>query len=560
MANVYATKTGNWTDNTVWNTGAQPTSADDVYANNFTVTINTSPTILSCRNTAATGITAGGGFTASNGMTLTCTGSGLIAANTNCLSVALSAGQACTVASTVTGSSTGFGYGISCNNHQGTLNVNGNIIGGAFSSNNTYGLGIVNSSGTFNITGNVTGGGSASANNGVNSSGGLPVINITGDVSGGARGVGINIPAGTLNISGSVTGGGASAAFGVTNAATCTIIGAINGGSGEAGVNNTSTLTHTGAAYASTAAAAIGAGSVGQITTLTGPLVCTGGTGVLAAASGVNPCQALRWFPVDTALSTFTYTMKGAAASGSPSSRPDRVMALPEGYNAGYPAASNVRSGTTFGPSGIYSGSCAVPAAGSVALGVAVDNTTGTAVLTAANVRTAVGMASANLDTQLSSIPSSVWSAGTRTITGGTVDTLTNAPSVPSAATIASQVRTELSTELARIDVATSTRLAPSGTLARVTLTDTTTTLTNAPNVPSAATIASQVRTELATELGRIDVATSTRLAASGYTTPATAAANATAVRSELTPELARVANCATVATTGQQIQDALTN
>ena len=85
-----------------------------------------------------------------------------------------------------------------------------------------------------------------------------------------------------------------------------------------------------------------------------------------------------------------------------------------------------------------------------------------------------------------------------------------------------------------------------------------TTTLTNSPDVPTEAEIAAQVRTELATELGRIDVATSTRLAASGYTTPPTAAANATAVRSELTPELARVANCATVATTGQQIQDAV--
>jgi hypothetical protein len=203
--------------------------------------------------------------------------------------------------------------------------------------------------------------------------------------------------------------------------------------------------------------------------------------------------------------------------------------------------------------------------------GVPVDNTTGTATVSAASIRSALGMASANLDTQLApltnldatvssrlatsgytappsvgDIATAVWAAAARTlttaidnsatiaaavwgyatgrtITGGTVDTLTNAPSVPSAATIASQVRTELTTELARIDVATSTRLAPSGTLARVTLTDTTTTLTNSPDVPTEAEIAAQVRTEL-------------------------------------TPELARVANCATVATTGQQIQDAVTN
>ena len=46
-------------------------------------------------------------------------------------------------------------------------------------------------------------------------------------------------------------------------------------------------------------------------------------------------------------------------------------------------------------------------------------------------------------------------------IEGGTVTTLTNAPSVPSASAIASQVRSELSVELGRIDAATSTRATP---------------------------------------------------------------------------------------------------
>ena len=37
MAIVRAVKTGVWSDTTVWNTGSLPTSADDVYSNNFTV-------------------------------------------------------------------------------------------------------------------------------------------------------------------------------------------------------------------------------------------------------------------------------------------------------------------------------------------------------------------------------------------------------------------------------------------------------------------------------------------------------------------------------------------
>jgi hypothetical protein len=51
-----------------------------------------------------------------------------------------------------------------------------------------------------------------------------------------------------------------------------------------------------------------------------------------------------------------------------------------------------------------------------------------------------------------------VWSHSSRTVTGGTVDTLTNAPTVPSAAAIASQVRTELSVELGRVDASISSR------------------------------------------------------------------------------------------------------
>jgi hypothetical protein len=126
------------------------------------------------------------------------------------------------------------------------------------------------------------------------------------------------------------------------------------------------------------------------------------------------------------------------------------------------------------------------------------------------------------------SVATAVWSASTKEITGGTVTTLTNSPDVPTEAEIASQVRTELSVELGRIDAAVSSRLAPSGTLATVT------TLTNAPTVPTAAAIADEVRVELATELARLDAPVS------GATAPS-AATVATAVRSELATELARV-------------------
>lgn len=63
----------------------------------------------------------------------------------------------------------------------------------------------------------------------------------------------------------------------------------------------------------------------------------------------------------------------------------------------------------------------------------------------------------------------------------------------------------------------------------------------NTTTPPTAAANASQVRTELTTELNRIDASISSRLAAAGYTAPPSASSNATAVRSELTTELARI-------------------
>lgn len=410
MANVYATKTGNWSDVTVWNTGALPTAADDVYSNNFTVTIDISPTVLSISNLGVTGITPGGSFSLSNGITLTANING---GKTTCLSFTTttatvignviggydavgssssnfginhnSAGTL-NVIGNVTGGPVGSGggslnHGIACNS-SGILNVTGNVIAG--NRGNNHGI-LNNSAGTVNISGNVSGSTITNANAIFNNSSG--VVNIIGSVTGGAASAILNQSIGTITITGSVTGSGVSA---IVNSSTgaITITGDVNGGPGGSGFTNSSsgTVTHIGSAFASASAPAIGVGSASQVTILTGPLVSTSGTGVLAAASGVNPCQALRWFVKDTALSTFTYIMRGATASGSPSERPERVLALPEGYAAGYPLPSDVRAPVTYGPAALYTGTCAVPDPSSVVAGVAVDDTVGTAFINPADV------------------------------------------------------------------------------------------------------------------------------------------------------------------------------
>jgi len=68
------------------------------------------------------------------------------------------------------------------------------------------------------------------------------------------------------------------------------------------------------------------------------------------------------------------------------------VTLVPSTSAGDYPSAANVRSGTSYAY-GALTGTCAVPAAGSVANGVSVDATTGTAVLTSAAAQSACNSA-----------------------------------------------------------------------------------------------------------------------------------------------------------------------
>jgi hypothetical protein len=315
----------------------------------------------------------------------------------------------------------------------------------------------------------------------------------------------------------------------------------VTGGYAETGITNASsaTLTVNGTCQSSTVQPAIGIGSTAQITRLSGPFL-------LGASGNINPVQAASWRWAPTQIPTY---LEVATSGGSTKRNMYTADNMPSG---GYPTVGNVRQSTVYGPSSEFTGSLAVPAAASVALGVAVGSSIGTAILTEANVRSAIGLSSANLDTQLMAIPAAVWSAATRTltstipsaadvasavwsaaartITGGTVDTLTGAPSVPSASAIAASVWSA------------ATRTITGGTVD---------TLTGAPSVPSASSIAASVWSAAVRTItgGSIDNAPSSAPAADVV---------ASAVRSELSPELTRLANCATVDTTAATVQDAL--
>jgi hypothetical protein len=62
MAVRWAVQNGNWSNTATWDGGTLPTSADDVYADGKTVTIDQDVTVLSIRNDQRIGGTSGGNF------------------------------------------------------------------------------------------------------------------------------------------------------------------------------------------------------------------------------------------------------------------------------------------------------------------------------------------------------------------------------------------------------------------------------------------------------------------------------------------------------------------
>jgi len=290
MATITATKSGNWSDTTVWDLGRAPVDGDLVqavsYVIDFDVDINQPSTVLNATS---------GYFRYNGGATRNVTAN----ANLGTHSTA----------------------GLIQNSAVGTLNFYGIVVGGSGSS--AYGA--------------------------------------------------MNYAAGTMTVT-TATGGSGSNAYGAINnaAGTMTVDLAVGNDYGPGGTHPYST---PGVSANNT---------VGQITQV---------KRVRFGAHGQSPIVGAVQMVVDASNEgVFVTNYSGGTRTLTPS-----------GASAQFPATSDVRSGVSY-DNGDKIGACAVPAASNVAVGIAVGNTTGTAVLTVAGVRTAVGLASANLDTQLAAI------------------------------------------------------------------------------------------------------------------------------------------------------------
>ena len=633
MATARAIASGNWSATGTWNGGVLPGNGDTVYSNGFTVTIDQNVDIGGANNPIvnAGSFVSGQWYEITTSGTTTFTSIGA-AANTvgtifQASGVGSGSGQAraratlTTATNTPAGATTGggnftmsTGYNITTDLRPGTshcLTVTGgsvtlsNLVLVQSSSTNANNL---NNSGSGTITFdacNITltsasqsfiasnsGTGSLHLRNGsslicpsvfgsgvTNSSvSGSVVCDLITMTGGGNSGSPItNSNTGSVTISNSIITGGGSACFGVNNTSSGTVTisnSTINGGSTNVAVQNAAagTLICTNCTFTAIASvAAISSTNASATNRFSGSFI--------SSVNGTQPINAPKWILGAQPLNAYIQHARDGVTANSF----DRYYTSDNSTALNQAAPTDVRSGVVYGIGASQTGRLTVPARGSVALSVNYgpsmpftatrSGTTATATLAYSyplvvgdtitvtgssnsewnstytiasvvsgtsvtfvvpNTHSATAGTGANMQTtgtavlDPAAVASAVWGAASRTITGGVVDTLTNAPSVPSASAIASQVRAELGTELGRIDAAISSRLAPSGTLATVT------TLTNAPSVPTPSQIASQVRTELSTELGRIDAPVS------GATAPS-ASTVATAVRTELATELARV-------------------
>lgn len=391
MANRFAVAAGNFNDTATWSTTAAgspgasvPVAGDNAIANTRTVTITANATCDNVTNGTAYGGTGGGQFTLSSGVTLTANViQGIVTGQ--CVLFTSASPNTAAIVGTITGGGGTTTIAV-VNNSSGTLTVTGNSNGRAFSNTST---------GTLTITGNCTAtGGGGSTPLLTNSAGGI--VNIIGNLIGGSGGgsTGVNNTLnGAVNITGNVTGGTAAAGISNTSTGLVTIVGDVTATTQLAVSSTTATVRISGS--------------------------------FIYAIDGFAPVSAPRIILNTTpTLAKTRYALNGAGAY---------VDMFTTDNSFGQAAITDVRFGTVYA-SGTLTGVAYIPAAGSVAAGVLVGSggVTGTATLTAANVRAALGMASANLDTQLAAIPTAI--------------------------TNAAAVRTNLATELGRIDATISSR------------------------------------------------------------------------------------------------------
>jgi len=336
MATITSALSGNWSSILTWVGGVVPTAADDVIIGaGHTVAADVDFTILTL--SAATNVTSNLAITTNR--TITCTGAnGITAKNVNSgvgLVRIIGIGITVNINANLRIPAQILTYAVSVDSIS-TVNITGNISGVDSSDNRFITLNIPTTS-TVNVIGNISGGGSnIAANNGCQ-------LNVTGNLLGGSSLGGACIQ----NTSGAVT---------------INIIGNCTAQNGRTMLISTgSTISINGIITASINAQAISA----ALSNVTISTPCFNGSNGTMAVFAPN----IKLFNAGSAQWQFSTDVSGT-----------NKTLYSAGTALGNPAITDVRNGTTYA-SGALTGTLKVPSASSVAVGVPVDNTTGTAMI-----------------------------------------------------------------------------------------------------------------------------------------------------------------------------------
>ena len=373
MADYWPAANGNWSTLSNWLTatgqtaGVLPTSADDVFADNRTVTVDISPRVNSVRTTQRTGGTAGGSFTLSNNVSLTAT---VTPGTTTCVTFGNTG--ASSIVGFISGSSSSNIASVT-NTSTGTLTILGNIEAGI--NGNSYGVNN-SSTGAVTIFGNLSGARTVTSTGyGVFNSGLFPsTVNIVGNCFGRVSSGAFNNSTGTINVTGGCFGSSTnSGILGINNNSTGRVF--INGnaiaGDASAGANNAS----TGLLYITRVVGnSFGLGSVG-INSIVGASNSQNGLMYVEqfefGSRGQTPISGPVYIlPSNRNTLTGILTALGNTVTFYNSLSVDGLL----------PPVSSVQAGVVYNV-GNTVGTMAVPSASAVQFGVAVDNTTGTAAL-----------------------------------------------------------------------------------------------------------------------------------------------------------------------------------
>ncbi len=220
MAERYAISSGSWIA-ARFDGGTLPGVSDDVYANNFTVTIDTNITVASLRTTAGTTAVAGGAFATSGTRTVN---ADTYAGSTSCLTLTAnthSVQNGNSFASQTTGSVPATIVSLSCcqignstGGNAGSRIATSVLAGGLQIGNSTGGSGVSTAYGTNLSAGAVQQGDSFGGTVAVGTNAAFGSIQI-GNSTGGAGASGTFIAAGSIQV-GNATGGTVSGAHGST--------------------------------------------------------------------------------------------------------------------------------------------------------------------------------------------------------------------------------------------------------------------------------------------------------------------------------------------------------